>query len=452
MILQAYNLKLMQQEFKNIRQSKHPSELSSRFYLGKTIGTGRFGSVRLATRKSKKYAVKTLRKTSRTPTQEVTILRSLDHPNIVKLYEVIEDSENLHLVLEYCSGGELGEYILSKGRVSEEEARQLIKEVLLAVNHIHNCGVIHRDIKPENFLLEGDLKLTDFGLSAVAKEMSEVVGSPYYIAPEVLKGKYDKKCDLWSLGVMLYIMLCGQFPFYGDTNKEVFKKVLKGRVQFKEKPWKSVSSNAKSLIRKLLEVDPAKRYSAKKALANKWFGSFPKPYIPQCAIFSLQSFINFSLLKKKTITLLVKHLNTKSIKELKNIYLSVNTSHSGLITFSELQSALKCSSLTNSQLYSILKGLTCEGSLKFSSFVAGILGCAVLRREWLWEWFEVLENGKGVITDESVQEAFRRQGEDISLSEASQIVEELNPCFPYSFTFSEFKNCFFPKRRSLSSK
>jgi len=209
---------------------------------------------------------------------EVRILQTLDHPNVIKLYEYFEDETNVYLVMEVCSGGELFERIIEKEYFSEKYAAQVFKQILEAINYCHNNGVCHRDLKPENFLFESkddasDLKVIDFGLSkildqgskAVLQRMKTKAGTPYYISPEVLTGNYDISCDMWSAGCILYILLCGYPPFYGDDDQEILKMVKKGDFDFDGEEWDEVSEDAKDLIRKLV-CKPERRLTAGEAL------------------------------------------------------------------------------------------------------------------------------------------------------------------------------------------
>lgn len=219
--------------------------LSTHYTFTKTIFSGPLTKVRLVHRINEPsliFAVKSIMKNKldcnfNSMSDEIKILQKLDHPNIIKLYEVYEDEFAYHLVSEYCSGGELFEHISQKGHLSENESRNIIKKILLAVNHLHVNGIVHRDLKPENFLFEGnEIKLIDFGLSKICKEtyMKTLVGSAHYLAPEMLRGKYDAKCDMWAVGVIMYTMICGKHPFYGANNKEIFKKILGGTFNFND--------------------------------------------------------------------------------------------------------------------------------------------------------------------------------------------------------------------------
>jgi calcium-dependent protein kinase len=171
--------------------------------------------------------------------------------------------------MEVCSGGELFERVVKAKHFSEHYAAQLMHQMLSAVHHLHQQGIVHRDLKPENFLLAdesetSEVKLIDFGLSKrysglENEDMSTIVGTPYYCAPEVLKGKYGKQCDVWSLGVILYVFLCGYPPFEGDNNTQIFKNVLHQTLNFDPREWRTISRPAKNLIAKMLDRNVATR-------------------------------------------------------------------------------------------------------------------------------------------------------------------------------------------------
>lgn len=182
--------------------------------------------------------------------------------------------------MEYCPGGDLFDLITkkTKGKVLHESlVAQILEDVLRAINHCHENNIVHRDIKAENVMVgeDGNVKLIDFGLSKLNQtkttKMKDVVGTPYYIAPEVLKGKYVSKCDLWSIGVLMYILLSGYLPFNGDTADEVYAQILSGKYSLKQKEWAKVSEDGKDLLSHLLVLDYKKRYSAKQALDHPWF-------------------------------------------------------------------------------------------------------------------------------------------------------------------------------------
>lgn len=183
----------------------------------------------------------------------------LDHPNIVKLYEIYQDQKNIYLITEYLEGGEVFDLILKTKHFNENIAAKIMKQLLSAVAYCHNKQIVHRDLKPENLLLvkpdSFDIKVIDFGLSRTftpEKNMYSKMGTPFYIAPEVLKKKYNEKCDIWSCGVILYILLCGNPPFNGKNDQAIFDSIALGYVSFQGVEWKNVSNQAKIFIKKLL--------------------------------------------------------------------------------------------------------------------------------------------------------------------------------------------------------
>jgi calcium-dependent protein kinase len=224
------------------------------------------------------YAVKSIRKSKvgkiEVLKREIEILKEVDHPNIIKLVDVYEDEKYLHLITEVCSGGELFDRIIAKthtaeGHFSEHDAAKLVYSILDAIRYCHDVKqIVHRDLKPENFLFlteadDSPIKIIDFGLSRHDTQnfgvMKTKVGTPYYVAPEVLNREYTKSCDIWSIGVISYILLCGYPPFYGDSDNEIFESVRVGRFDFPSPDWDNISGNAKDFVCSLLKKSPDER-------------------------------------------------------------------------------------------------------------------------------------------------------------------------------------------------
>ncbi|KAL4128982.1 hypothetical protein PRIC2_004994 [Phytophthora ramorum] len=260
------------------------------YALGRELGSGTFSVVREATHKTtgERFAIKCIKRAQlstddlRALVAEVKILREMQHPHIVKLYDVFQEDKYFFLVTEYMPGGELFERIVKKNFYSEREARDLVKVLLETIAFCHNADVVHRDLKPENLLLssaedDADIKLADFGFakkSAIQNGDAGLVtacGTPGYVAPEILMSKpYGKEVDIWSIGVITYILLCGYPPFHHDNQGVLFRLIKAGRYEFDSPYWDDVSTEAKDLINKMLVLKPADRWSARQLLEHPW--------------------------------------------------------------------------------------------------------------------------------------------------------------------------------------
>ncbi|RWS30363.1 MAP/microtubule affinity-regulating kinase 3-like protein [Leptotrombidium deliense] len=270
-----------------------------RYRLLKTIGKGNFAKVKLAKHlpTGKEVAIKIIDKTQLNPSslqklfREVRIMKMLDHPNIVKLYQVIETEKTLYLVMEYASGGEVFDYLVAHGRMKEKEARAKFRQIVSAVQYCHQKRIIHRDLKAENLLLDGEMniKIADFGFSnefVPGQKLDTFCGSPPYAAPELFQGKkYDgPEVDVWSLGVILYTLVSGSLPFDGANLKELRERVLRGKYRI---PF-YMSTDCENLLKKFLVLNPAKRASLETIMKDKWMNigyedDELKPYIePEC--------------------------------------------------------------------------------------------------------------------------------------------------------------------------
>jgi len=269
-----------------------PSEITEDYEVGQTLGTGHFSKVKLGTSKKtgEKVAIKIINKPTGSKIAmlkaEVDILTKCDHPNIVKMHKCYETEKILYLVLELLTGGELFDRIIAKGHYSEADARQVSIVLLDSLRYLHAQGVAHRDLKPENILLkdksdDAAIKITDFGLSKIffADDndqeviMKTACGTPGYVAPEVLGHEaYSSQVDMWSTGVIVYILLCGFPPFYGDNDAQMFKRIKAGQYKFLSPYWDPISADAKDFVRNLLIVDPKKRMTAAEALNHRWLG------------------------------------------------------------------------------------------------------------------------------------------------------------------------------------
>ncbi|CAJ1370199.1 unnamed protein product [Effrenium voratum] len=395
----------------------------------KKLGEGSYGSVCKATNISTKAirAVKTISKSQMKNLerfkQEIAIMKMMDHPNIIKLFESFEDHRNIYLVMELCSGGELFDRIIESGHFSEVQAAILMQQIIRAIYYMHENHVCHRDLKPENFLFmtkdpieKNFLKIIDFGLSCKfipAKPLSTKAGTPYYVAPQVLAGNYDQLSDLWSCGVIMYVLLCGYPPFFGDTDSEVLAKVRLGNFSFNPADWKNVSEDAKTLIRHLLKMNPKDRYTAEQALNHEWI----KNKAPKASSVALQSnfvdnlrgFRSQNKLKKAALHIIAGQLNEDQIKALRDTFMGLDKNGDGLLTPAELKEGLQKAGLKEipPDLQQIMEDVDADGSgvIDYTEFLAATLD----RRQYIqedvcWSAFRVFDrNGDGKISQDELK-------------------------------------------------
>lgn len=269
-----------------------PRTLEARYVMGEVLGEGGYSVVKLATSviDKSKVAVKIVSRRDlsaedeQSLRQEVQILGELKHKNITRLVDFFEEDKFFYVVLEYLDGGELFDRIVKKTFYNEKEARDLVFTLLMAIKYCHDRNIVHRDLKPENLLLttkgdDADVKVADFGFAIHVNgySITSQCGTPGYIAPEILKSiPYGKPCDMWSFGVILYILLGGYPPFHDDNQRTLFRKIVKGDYQFHADYWGGVSPDAKDLIRGLLTVDHNKRLTVQQALEHPWLGKTPE--------------------------------------------------------------------------------------------------------------------------------------------------------------------------------
>ncbi|XP_029437955.1 serine/threonine-protein kinase 33 isoform X2 [Rhinatrema bivittatum] len=266
------------------------------YTFGKKLGQGSFGVVIEATHKetSKKWAIKKVNKEKAGSSavklleREVHILKSVNHEHIIHLEEIFETPKRMYLVMELCEGGELKEFLQKKKHFSENETRHIIQSLASAIAYLHKKDIVHRDLKLENILIKNterkspdvlivNIKVTDFGLAVqkggVGTEsmMQATCGTPIYMAPEVISAHdYSQQCDVWSVGVIMYMLLSGDPPFMGNTEDKLFELITKGDLNFKDLVWKNVSDTAKAALQCMLKVDPAHRITANELLDYHW--------------------------------------------------------------------------------------------------------------------------------------------------------------------------------------
>jgi calcium-dependent protein kinase len=290
---------------------------------------------------------------------EIEMLKKLDHPNIVKVFESYDTKEGYYIITEYCKGGELFDKIMSEAPFEESACAYIMYQILSAVFYCHNLNIIHRDLKPENILIESEekdsgylnIKIIDFGTAKIFdknKTEKSVIGSAYYIAPEVLNEKYNEKCDIWSCGVIMYILLSASPPFNGEDT-EIISKIKVGKYDLKADPWPKVSSEAKDLIKQMLQMNVLSRISAQKALSHKWFKKFKmRERFTSVGAEKLKQICenvkkhkSSNKLQQAALAFLVHNsLHLPEIKDIIKVFKNIDTNGDGRITREELCVAL----------------------------------------------------------------------------------------------------------------
>ena len=419
------------------------------------LGGGHFGKVRLGYRRNEKpppfYAIKSISKRNLTDKdledliKEVDIISCLDHPNIIKFYETYHDKFYFHIVMELCKGKEVFDRIVEDGRIKEKKVCMVIMKVLHAISYCHSRGVTHRDLKPENILFEtldseSEIKLIDFGLSRKVfndEKMHTILGTPYYVAPEVLQGEYDEKCDIWSIGALTYIMLCGDPPFKGNSNHEIFNKILREDVKFSSKKWEKISDDAKNFVKNCLIKIPDKRPNAIQCLNNLWFKDILNDVhsVNNISVDILNNLKNFSIKEKFTKMVIKYLLNTLTEKE-KNIYkkafYAMDYKHKGTIDIEDLEKSFQIGkvSIKKEDLEKLIKLVDENGknSLDYTELlIAGINKQKLFNEEKLkmaFQYFDV--NNSGIIEISDLKDAMLRFGKKIIYSDdVNKLIQEV---------------------------
>ena len=347
----------------------------TQFYeVQKKIGEGAYGKIYKVKNKQSGdiRAMKQITKTKITDMgkfqTEIKILSMLDHPNIVRLFEVIEDDKYYNLLEELCTGGELLTRA-QNNQLKEKDIARIFNQIMSGVAYIHGMGIAHRDLKLENILFSSEkpsspIKIIDFGFSVflgknnenskdketenekktVYKRLKSKVGTLYYISPEIIKGNYDEKCDIWACGVILYILLAGYPPFNGNTDKEVYNQITNIKLDFEKERWKNISKYAKELIKNMLT--PAKnRFTAKQVLSSKWLEVKLKDDIDENISTALDyrrinKYKTYNKLKKAILTFIASRLSSEESAQIRNIFYNIDEDKNGYISYEDFRKYL----------------------------------------------------------------------------------------------------------------
>lgn len=378
---------------------------------------------------------------------EIAILQTLDHPHIVKAIETFDYHDRLFLVLELCSGGDL----YSRDPYSEKEACQITHALVDAVNYMHSKGITHRDLKFENIMFSHpssfSIKVIDFGLSkkyAMTDHLHETVGTVYTMAPEVLTGDYDNKADLWSIGVIAYMLLSSSLPFYGKSRKHVVRRILQGKWSFREARWNLVSYASKDFISSLLVTDIEKRPSAEETLQMTWLRRnnvhAPVSFVLMDKVTSaISSFAEYSRFKKLALNVVAYKYTEEEIGYLRRIFEAMDANDNGEIELDEFKAALAVYHYSDEELERLFAAMDMDmsGKVHYSEFLAATIEAhGSIEEEHIADAFDRLDcDDSGYITVKNIQDFL---GKESSKEYIGSIIDEVDVSGHHEIGYKEF--------------
>lgn len=452
------NIKISKGNFINYKKGLIEKDYS----VGEVVGSGAFATVRRVVSKvsGQLRALKIIKKQKGQDSArmylEVEILKKLIHPNIMQIFEFFEDKKNFYIITEFCEGGELFDKIVEKGTFNENEAADIMRQLLSAVNYIHLNSIVHRDLKPENILLDlkkqNIIKIIDWGTARFYekdKKMNRISGTPYYIAPEVLNEKYDEKCDIWSCGVIMYILLCGYPPFNAETDQEILNKIKLGKFSFPDEEWENVSSDAKDLIGRMLAFSPNERYSASECLNHKWLSehsiknNVDKTFSIKC-LTNMKKFHAERKLQQAALTYIVNHLMTKEDRnELLDLFRQFDTNGDGVLSKQEVMEGYKAylgDLEAEKEAERIMQEVDLDksGTIDYNEFILAALNRQkVLNKEKLEATFKMFDkDGNGKISADEIRSILGNTNEKSALD---AIINEVDVNGDGEVSLIEFK-------------
>ena len=446
------------------------------------LGTGGFAKVYVGEEKYSgiKRAIKIISKKSKLNISlsdevlirnEIDVLRKLDHPNIVKIFEFYSTKDSFYIITELCKEGELYKEIKQNAPFNEKYSSYIMYQIFSAINYLHKLKIIHRDLKPENILIVKKdknkfpyIKICDFGTSQIFNNNStqnQIIGSSYYIAPEIFKKKnYNEKCDIWSCGVILYILLSGRPPFIGKDENEIAENVKKGNYDLTQSPFHMISNEAKDLIKNCLNIDPKKRISAENALNHNWIKGFKsKETFNQIKSFTLikkfmdnlKNYKSDSIIQETALAYLVH--NFPQINDVINackLFNTLDVNNDGKITkeelFQGLKNIYKDEKIVKSDVDTIFKNIDMDsnGFIEYEEFVRGAVNKKKFLNEnilrYAFKYFD--KNNTGYINYEQIKTIFgsRIKNQKNIESQLKLIIREVDSNGDGKINFEEFSS------------
>ncbi|CDW81372.1 protein kinase domain containing protein [Stylonychia lemnae] len=457
---------------KDFRGFKKVDDINKHYTFFNTLGQGSFGKVMKAEhmKASADVAVKIIEKSKvrehkileELMQNELKVLEETTHPHIMKIIQLLEDEDHYYIVSELLAGGELYERIVKMKHFSEKNAAILTYQILLAVSYMHNQNIVHRDIKPENILLENEdvnnlnVKMTDFGFACFfdpAKGVSQTLGSPLYMAPEIIQEKqYDQRVDIWSIGVIVYILLSGRPPFRGKSKPEIFKSILHHDLSFDHEIWDKISQDAKDFIRLALQKDHTRRANAKDLLDHAWIikhinNKQVTQEVQLDVINNLREFRNAGKFQVGVLSFLVSmKTSSEELEELKQLFLQLDTSKDGTLSIEEIQQGINQlkGKLGNSRIdyKDMMASMDQDGNgvVDYTEFItAAIDKVAILNKKNLISAFQSIDlDNNGSITIDELKQCFDNAEDKKDESLWQELMNEVDKNNDNLISFDEF--------------
>ena len=445
---------------------EHIDKVEKSYEFIKELGKGSYGQVFRCQNKingnvyaCKKMSKKKIKNKEQFKT-EINLLRATDHPNIIKLYEIYEDNKYIYLIMEECSGGEFFDSLAKRSKekkmYTEKECAKIFKQILEAVNYLHAHGVCHRDLKPENILFsnvadDSCLKLIDFGLSKVIdgdKNLKGAVGTTFYMAPEVISGNYNEKCDIWACGVILYIMLCGKPPFYSQDEEELKKNICSMKYTFDYPEFKKVSQDAIDLIKKIL-VPPEKRLSAAEILQTPWI----KENAPHATGENLkqnwehiEKYSKLNLVQKSIINFTAFHLTSKETKEFVELFKSLDENSDGVLSIEEIKKGVEQSKFgtKGDNIVKIFEEMDIDKNvlINYTEFISALMDYNKIKENQILACFNIYDTDEsGKISFKEFCDMIKPQSEE-EKKELKDLYDEFDTDGDGEISLKEFKEGF----------